>query len=356
MSYPKGIEVTTRLFPWKSATRPVAVWESASALLPWSIVSRRRWASVSIFAAVAAAAFAAAGVAQPSVEPRSTTRVAVAEVAEVEVAEEGDATAAEGPVVTASRSASVGPTNRGRLLRGARLVPTSHLQVRNPSQAFGTSELVALLTWAAAEVAREHPASVLNVGDLSRERGGRLRPHRSHRVGRDADVGFYLRDGHTGEIATSRHFVALPRGGKGTDRQGATFAFDDARNWTLIAALVGQDVVPVQYIMVIAPLKERLLAEGRRRGASAELLARVDAVVGPQRSGRGRFAQYGTHDSHFHVRIYCSADDRPRCIDTAPFHPWVSRAVERSEPARTRRARPARRRSNDRRAVRRRGA
>lgn len=250
------------------------------------------------------------------------------------------------PSVGPSRSRSVGATNRGRLLHAVPVAPTSSLRVRNPSQAYGTAELVALITWAAAEVAREHPGSSLNVGDLSRERGGRIRPHRSHRVGRDADLGFYLLDARTGEPAEARHFVALPRGAKGSDRQGGTFGFDDARNWTLIAALVSQDAVPVQYIMVIAPLKERLLAEGRRRGASPELLARVDAVVGPQRSGRGRFS-YDSHDSHFHIRIYCAADDRPACVDQAPFHPWVSRAVIESPPPRARaRRRPARRPAN----------
>lgn len=246
-----------------------------------------------------------------------------------------------GPSVGPSRSRSVGVTNRGRLNHAVRVEPSPSLRVRNPSQAYGTEELVALITWAADEVARQHPGSSLNVGDLSRERGGRIRPHRSHRVGRDADLGFYLVDAQSGAPAEARHFVALPRGAKGTDRQGGSFAFDDARNWTLVAALVSQDVVPVQYIMVIAPLKERLLAEGRRRGASAELLARVDAVVGPQRSGRGRFS-YDSHDSHFHVRIYCAPDDRPACVDTAPFHPWVSREAVETRP-RARARRPARR-------------
>lgn len=247
-----------------------------------------------------------------------------------------------GPSVGPSRSRSVGATNRGRLNHAVRVEPSPSLRVRNPSQAYGTEELVALIAWAADEVARQHPGSSLNVGDLSRERGGRIRPHRSHRVGRDADLGFYLVDAQSGEAAEARHFVALPRGAKGTDRQGGSFAFDDARNWTLIAALVSQDVVPVQYIMVIGPLKERLLAEGRRRGASPELLARVDAVVGPQRSGRGRFS-YDSHDSHFHIRIYCAPDDRPACVDTAPFHPWVSREAVEQPRSRARTRRPARR-------------
>ncbi|MCB9611338.1 MAG: penicillin-insensitive murein endopeptidase [Sandaracinus sp.] len=293
-------------------------------------MARRRLAVLTLLSAVAATSSLWA-------QPR-TVRVATATSAPVVTAlvarEEQPAPAEEqaatppGPVLGASRSHSVGSTKRGRLLRGTRLDATPHVRIRNPSQAYGTAELVALIAWAAERVAEEHEGAVLSVGDLSRERGGRLRPHRSHRVGRDADLGFYLRDGTTGEPVESRHFVALPRGAKGTDRSGATFAFDEARNWSLIAALVGQDVVPIQYIMVISPLKVRLLAEGRRRGASEELLARVDAVVGPQRTG----SRIGTHDSHFHVRIYCSGDDVPRCIDQPPFHPWVTRSAPRARP------------------------
>jgi hypothetical protein len=40
------------------------------------------------------------------------------------------------------------------------------------------------------------------------------------------------------------------------------------------------------------------------------------------------------HANHFHVRIYCPADDRPHCRDSAPYWPWyrTTEATE-SEPA-----------------------
>ncbi|MCB9621824.1 MAG: penicillin-insensitive murein endopeptidase [Sandaracinus sp.] len=120
----------------------------------------------------------------------------------------------------------MGSTKRGRLLRGARLDDTPHVRIRNPSQAYGTAELVALIAWAAERVAEEHEGAVLSVGDLSRERGGRLRPHRSHRVGRDADLGFYLRDGTTGRAGR----VASFRGPAAWARRAPTEAARPSRS------------------------------------------------------------------------------------------------------------------------------
>lgn len=233
-----------------------------------------------------------------------------------------------------SRSVSIGRTNRGRLLHGVPLTASAVLQTRSPNNRFGTQELVDLVEWAAAKVAEKHPGSTMLVGDLSRARGGRLRPHRSHRTGRDADVGFYL-SSEDGEMLTAERFVRMSRSGVGQSR-GTTYKFDVARNWELVANIVGQDIVPVQYMMIIRPLKDMLLAEGRRQNASAELLQRVEAVVGPRSTGRGRWARYGTHNSHFHIRIYCPADDRPRCSDQPPYWDWIQRPPRTSSSNRRR--------------------
>ena len=254
-----------------------------------------------------------------------------------------------GPIVgTESRSQSVGYGNRGRMLHSAQLEPTEILRLKNASHAYGTQEMVDLLMWASREVERHHPSSSLLVGDISRERGGRLRPHRSHRAGRDVDIGFYLTDA-AGEPATDlNRFVRLRANGRGGTRDGRVFEFDDARNWALVSALMAQDRVPIQYVMVVRPFKERLLAEGRRQNAPQWLLDRVEEAVGPRRTrGSRRSQSYGTHDSHFHVRIYCDASDRPRCKDKPPFWPWVDYpAAEEEPPARPRRRRARRRRTS----------
>ena len=234
-----------------------------------------------------------------------------------------------------SPSMSIGKPSRGRLLRGVGLTESQVLKVRSPSNRFGTQELVDLLEWAAAQVAETHPGSTMLAGDLSRARGGRLRPHRSHRTGRDADIGFYLEDLEGTPQLTDR-FVRMRRNGTGRMLENE-YRFDVERNWTFIKAVVGQDIVPVQYVMVIRPLKEQLLEEGRRQGADAELLRRVEEVVGPRRSGRGRWSRYGTHNSHFHIRIYCPSNDRSRCRDDPPFWDWVERPPSVTPPPRRRR-------------------
>lgn len=212
-------------------------------------------------------------------------------------------------------STSIGRHNRGRLSGGHRLEDSTNLRLKRPDgpASHGTDELVALLEGGAAAVAAEFPGSRLTVGDLSHERGGRFGPHRSHRSGRDVDVGFYVTN-ESGEVLYLDRFVDFRA--DGTSREDPSYRFDDARNWAFVSALLGQDAAPVQYMFVARWLKARLLAHAANVGASPELIARADVVLyQPSRGGR--------HEDHFHVRVYCAHDDRPRCVDDPPFHAWV---------------------------------
>lgn len=241
-------------------------------------------------------------------------------------------------------SVSVGRPNRGRLVRGVALEPTAHLAVKGSSQGqhFGTAELVGLLSRVAARIAERSPGARLHVGDLSRETGGRFGPHRSHRSGRDADVGLYLL-GADGEPVLTERFYDIRR--DGTARQDPTVRLDDARTWQLVEELVTQTETPVQFIFLARHLEARVLAEGRRQGASEELLARVDAVIDGDRQ----------HTNHMHVRIYCPIDDVPRCDEEPPYHAWVDRSAARAAAA-TARAEEAQRRQDAARQARRRRA
>lgn len=214
-----------------------------------------------------------------------------------------------------SPSHSIGVPDRGRLRDSVQLEPTPHLFIRESRRAaqHGTAELVGLIQRAAARVSLAHPGPRLVVGDLSRERGGRLHPHRSHRSGRDADLGFYLLD-EDGEPAEPDRFVNLRRNGCG--RIGETrYCFDPARNWDLLAALVSDPTTVVQYILVAPDIRRRALEEGERRSVDPALLERVRVATEPHRGSR-------SHRSHFHVRIYCPVDDRPECVDEPPYHDW----------------------------------
>jgi penicillin-insensitive murein endopeptidase len=215
-------------------------------------------------------------------------------------------------------SVSVGRPNRGRLVNGVLLGETETLRWRNPNEAtrWGTEELVGLLQDGAQHVAAELPGAQLSVGDLSRRGGGRFRPHRSHTSGRDVDVGFYMSDA-SGAPSYAPRFVEFRA--DGVARGEEERRLDDARNWELLESWLGDGPIPVQWIFVSNEIKGRLLAEAARRGASAEIIARAEAVLQQPRRG-------GRHRDHFHVRIYCPHNDKPRCVDEPPFYPWVRAA------------------------------
>jgi len=207
-----------------------------------------------------------------------------------------------------SASVSVGLPFRGRL-RNARLIEGSALirfKAGTPErERFGTDELVALIEGAARHVATVAPGAALTVGDLSRQRGGRMAPHRSHNNGRDADLLFYALD-EQGKVAQPDRLVGFRGDGRGRAGDGKRYRFDDARNWALLEYLLKSPIAEVEHIFISNELRRRLLTEGRRRGADEALLERAARVL---RYGGGR------HHDHFHMRIRCAADDLPACRD-----------------------------------------
>lgn len=213
----------------------------------------------------------------------------------------------------ASSSVSKGFTNRGSVERSVRLRSGNVLRYAGEytghGHFWGTQELVSWITQAAQKVHQRPGRAKLTVGEVSRPSGGRIGGHRSHQSGRDIDIGFYYLD-------TSNRTVYLDHF-EDVDRQGVTasgYKFDDARNYALIAGLL-EGPSPVQHIFVATYVKERLIrtARSRRQWLIAE---RMEKVLMQPRHGH-------PHRNHYHLRIYCSNDDRPACRDRAPFWPWV---------------------------------
>lgn len=226
-------------------------------------------------------------------------------------------------------SRSLGYVSAGGLRRAQRLRESKYIRHMPDCQArarfFGTWELLQLVQRAARRVAFRLPGAKLSVGELSAQRGGAVSGHRSHQNGRDVDLGFYLLDAR-GRTAYARQFLDVHevRGtgrARAVDRAGSSEAalfglrFDDARNWELVAKLVGDDVARVQYIFVAETIARRLLSYAQSVGASPELMARARTAMLQPDHGH-------PHRNHFHVRIYCSPDDRPNCKDQGPFWPW----------------------------------
>jgi len=217
-----------------------------------------------------------------------------------------------------SASVSAGLPWAGRLVHA---VPLRMSHVLRPVTAeytrsgnfYGTAELVAMLERTAQLIAGRWPGAQLAVGELSGPRGGKIKGHRSHRSGRDVDVAFFMHDAD-GRAAHMHDFVTFRRDGS-AQRKQQTLYFDDAKNWAMVASMLRDPDARVQLIFVAKRIRARLLLEGRRQGASDELLRAAAAVMVQPRRGH-------KHGNHFHVRIYCSPDDRPRCRDRAPFWPW----------------------------------
>lgn len=117
-------------------------------------------------------------------------------------------------------SATIGSPTRGALWDGVELKSSDAIE-RAGGYPFGTATAVASIERAVRQVRRCHADTPrLYVGDLSREHGGWLRPHRSHQSGLDADLGYYYR-------------------GPATWYQRATATNLDApRTWSLVKALI----------------------------------------------------------------------------------------------------------------------
>lgn len=215
-------------------------------------------------------------------------------------------------------SASVGTTRDGYLVGGLPLPTSGPLAARPVSvhrgADYATPSLVRALTRAAERVDRSWPGSILWAGDASAAGGGDLPNHASHNSGRDVDLAFYRRsaDGRLGDIPTLTVF--------GTDlRAAAGLRFDAPRNWALVAALLEDPEVEVQWIFIASHLRDALLDEARAIDARPELIERATSVLAQP-------SDSSPHAEHYHLRVYCSAEERlAGCLDAGPYHPWVHR-------------------------------
>jgi penicillin-insensitive murein endopeptidase len=176
----------------------------------------------------------------------------------------------------------VGRPNRGRLFNAVELVSGEGLKVMSHGKhSFGTTETVRALRDAAAEVRRQFPGGPdLLVGDISQARGGYLRPHRSHQLGLDADIGYFYRP--SAKWYTKANAENLDR----------------ERSWALIKALIAAG--NVEYIFMDRSVQLLLREYARSAGEDPlwletlfETAAKKDTLI---RHAWG-------HSTHFHVRF-----------------------------------------------------
>jgi murein endopeptidase len=185
--------------------------------------------------------------------------------------------------------AALAEQNPGVMVAPAAIVQlesTPGFRVRDPSRAFGTAKAVRLFADAVEKASQAFShMPVLPVGDMSHRGGGHMRPHRSHRDGRDIDVGYYFKDGKS-----HRYFE------KATPKN-----LDVPRTWSLVEALL--DTHEVEYIFIQTRLQKPLYAYALKTGASKAMLDRVFQFPRGRRSKRGIIRHERGHDDHIHVRF-----------------------------------------------------
>lgn len=216
----------------------------------------------------------------------------------------------------------------GRLVRSKRIKPSKHVRLvedyRVRGHHFGTSELVDLVNRVARNISKRFGPGRMALGELSAKHGGKITGHRSHQNGRDADIGFYLLNDRN-RVGAWNKFQYLNRAGNtrvGMDGQLARF--DRARNWALVEQLVTDEEVAVQHLFVANSIRRIVLRTARRKGVSDEIYERAARMMMPAGEGSQ------SHTDHFHIRIYCTERDQPRCKDKGPYWDWAPAIARRA--------------------------
>lgn len=184
---------------------------------------------------------------------------------------------------------SVGAANRGHFVEGMPMITDDAWVVRNPARAWATPQSVRRLVAGMRHVARRYPgASTMMIGDMSRFGGGRMRPHRSHQSGRDADVTYY----------------ALGANGAAQFWDARSSQFDAARTWSLFRYWLKRDWV--EFIFVDRAIQRMLADYAYSVGEDPDFVRRVIEVEGAGK--RSIIRDSPGHDHHFHVRFRCLED------------------------------------------------
>lgn len=190
-------------------------------------------------------------------------------------------------------SVSWGTANEGKLYNGLTPQESEALRVRREERAYGTRRTVQMLEAAVADVKGRWPdAPALMVGDLSAHRGGKLRPHRSHQSGRDADVSYY----HRGNVTTRDFYEMTPE------------TFDAVKNWHLSKTLI--DTGEIEYIFIDYRLQKVLYEYALSIGYTPEMLKPLIQYPNGRNERRGIIRHVPGHANHFHFRFTCGPRDK----------------------------------------------
>jgi LysM repeat protein/murein endopeptidase len=195
--------------------------------------------------------------------------------------------------VPVSPSEAIGPTNRGRLENGARLPSHRGYLIRSPARAYGTEETTRWIVGAFNAVeARFKQSKPVRIHDISDRDGGKLRDHKSHQNGRDADISYYQTE-------------CGPRGCRFDGFRASEL--DVARQWTLLEHWLrhGQ----AEMIFIDYRLQAKLYRHAKRKGVPKAQLDRWIQYPRGKYEPNGVIRHFPNHADHLHVRFVCPYSD-----------------------------------------------
>jgi LysM repeat protein len=195
--------------------------------------------------------------------------------------------------VPVSPSEAIGPTNRGRLENAVQLPPHRGYVVRTPARTYGTEETTRWIVGAFDAVnAKFKHTKVVRVHDISDRNGGKLRDHKSHQNGRDADLSYY-QDECSSNGCRFDNF-------RSSD-------LDVARQWTLLEYWLrnGQ----AEMIFIDYRLQSKLYRYAKRKGVTKAQLDRWIQYPRGKYEPNGVIRHFPNHQDHLHVRFVCPYSD-----------------------------------------------
>ncbi|HWU43630.1 MAG TPA: penicillin-insensitive murein endopeptidase, partial [Bdellovibrio sp.] len=202
----------------------------------------------------------------------------------------------------------IGSANHGRLTNASDLL--AYEKTHNPSGIhviyperktyYGSTELIYLIAHLGVYTQELIPNYVLQISDLSHEKGGPL-GHRSHQSGIDADIAFYFKD-----PAKQQKLVSALSGGK-TGTPIESWMVEE--QWKLFKYAVNSKYVDRIFIH---PNLKKSLCELATKSGELKAAQKGDVVYETLR----RLRPEKSHYNHFHLRVKCSKA-QIRCLQMA---------------------------------------
>lgn len=187
---------------------------------------------------------------------------------------------------------SIGKPSKGRLVRGVELPDRPDLYTRRkPEENFGSTHTVVQMLAAFTRFRHESGyKGQVSIGGMSRARGGRFRPHKSHQSGRDVDI-------------------RLPLLMAAQDKKNPTSGdVDWSAAWKLIHAFLVSG--EVEYIFLDYSLQKRVYEAARKAGATKEQLEQWLQWPAKPRTNKGVIRHVEGHRAHIHVRVRCAPSEK----------------------------------------------